>query len=367
MIGGDPGIGKSTLLLQVCGHAGGTGKALYVSGEESAGQIRLRAERLGATPEDLFVFSGTDIGQVEQHIAGLSPDLVVVDSIQTMWDPDIMSAPGSVGQIRQCAARLLRLAKRDDVPVFVVGHVTKGGDLAGPKLLEHMVDTVLYFEGERFQSYRIVRAVKNRFGSTNEIGVFEMKGSGLADVVNASGVFLGQRSRMGSGSAVVPCVEGTRPVLIEVQALVTPSLFGSPRRTVSGLDHNRVCLIAAVLEKRAGLSLGSQDAYVKVAGGLEVTEPAVDLAVAVAICSSLRDRPVGEDAVVLGEVGLGGDVREVGRAGPRVAEAVRMGFRSIILPEGDASSIGDHDGFEAQGARIHAVKSVEEAFEAAIG
>lgn len=367
LVGGDPGIGKSTLLLQVCGHAGSAGKALYVSGEESARQIRLRAERLGATPEGLYVFAGTDIGQVEQHVAELSPGLVVIDSIQTMWDPDVMSAPGSVAQIRQCAARLLRMAKQDDVAVFVVGHVTKDGDIAGPRLLEHMVDTVLYFEGERFQSYRVVRAVKNRFGSTNEIGVFEMKQSGLVDVENASGVFLGQASRKGSGSAVVPCVEGTRPVLIEVQALVTPSLYGSPRRTVSGLDHNRVCLIAAVLEKRAGLNLGSQDAYVKVAGGLQVTEPAVDLAVAVAVCSSLRDRPVCEDAVVMGEVGLGGDVREVGRAGPRVAEAIRMGFRNIILPEGDAASTGGRSALERQGARIHGVRTVEEAFEAAIG
>ncbi len=366
LIGGDPGIGKSTLLLQVCGHAGDQGKVLYVSGEESMGQIRLRAERLGATQEGLFVLAGTDITQVEEYVSGLSPDLVVVDSIQTMWDPGVLSAPGSVAQVRQCAARLLRLAKDKDVPVFVVGHVTKGGDIAGPRLLEHMVDTVLYFEGERFQSYRVLRAVKNRFGSTNEIGVFEMKQSGLEDVANASGVFLGQRSNKGSGSAVVPCVEGTRPILIEVQALVTPAMFGAPRRTASGLDHNRVCLIAAVLEKRAGLNLASQDAYIKVAGGLEVTEPAVDLAVAVAVCSSLRDRPVREDAVVAGEVGLGGEVREVGRAGLRAAEAVRMGFKVIILPEGDVSSLKERRDLEKRGARIHGVNTAEEAFEAAI-
>lgn len=367
LIGGDPGIGKSTMLLQMCGEVARSGRVLYASGEESAAQIRLRAERLGALPDSLFVFAGSDMDRLEEHVSALSPTLVVVDSIQTVNDPSAVSAPGSVAQIRQCAARLLRVAKERDITVFIVGHVTKGGDIAGPRLLEHMVDTVLYFEGERYNAYRVLRAVKNRFGSTNEIGVFEMRESGLRDVLNPSGVFLEQRDSSGSGSAVVPCIEGTRPLLIEVQALVTPALFGAARRTATGLDHNRLCLIAAVLEKRAGLSLASQDTYIKVAGGLEVTEPAIDLAVAVAIGSSLRDRAVPREVAVAGEVGLGGEVRGVGRASLRIAEATRMGFSTVILPAGDVEAVDDRAGLASRGIRLVGVRSVDEALDAAMG
>lgn len=372
LVGGDPGIGKSTLLLQVSIRAAAGGRVLYVTGEESATQVRMRADRLGlparpspALPPDLFVMADTDITRIEAQISETDPVLVVVDSIQTVFDPGLSSAPGSVAQVRQCAAAFLRLSKERGIPVFLIGHVTKGGDIAGPRVLEHVVDTVLYFEGERYQAYRILRAVKNRFGSTNEIGIFEMRGDGLKDVANPSGVFLEERSRDGIGSVVAPCVEGTRPLLVEVQALVTPAVFGVARRTAIGVDHNRVCLIAAVLEKRAGLNLASQDIYVKVAGGLEAVEPAADLAVAVAVASSLRNRPVPGDAVMMGEVGLGGEVRAAGKAGLRVSEAVRLGFRRIVLPAGDLPSIEDVASLEKHGAVLAGARTVAEALDAA--
>ena len=358
LVAGDPGVGKSTLLLQVADRLAASRKVLYISGEESAGQTKLRAERLNAVANGLMLLPETDVRAIEGYIDRLRPAVAILDSIQTAYDPEIGSAPGTVSQVRESTGRLLRLAKSSGTSIFLVGHVTKSGDIAGPRLLEHMVDTVLYFEGERYQAFRVLRAVKNRFGSTNEIGVFEMTESGLREVDNPSGVLLCERLSGVSGSAVVPCVEGSRPVLVEVQALVSPTSFGNPRRTASGLDYNRVCLIMAVLEKRAGLHLSTYDAYVKVAGGMSVGEPAADLGVAVALASSFRDLPVYPDLAVFGEVGLGGEVRQVGRVDARINEGVRLGFRRFIIPHGSA---GAGARSISGGAEVISVKTVTEA------
>ncbi|WP_374719344.1 DNA repair protein RadA [Parageobacillus toebii] len=334
LIGGDPGIGKSTLLLQVSAQlAAMQHKVLYISGEESVKQTKLRADRLHVASDQLYVLAETDLEYIAEAIENVRPACVVIDSIQTIYRADITSAPGSVSQVRECTAELMKIAKTKGIAIFIVGHVTKEGAIAGPRILEHMVDTVLYFEGERHHTYRILRAVKNRFGSTNEIGIFEMRDSGLIEVENPSEVFLEERSRGAAGSTVVAAMEGTRPVLVEIQALVSPTSFGNPRRMATGIDHNRVSLLMAVLEKRVGLLLQNQDAYLKVAGGVKLDEPAIDLAIAVSIASSFRDQPTNPSDVIIGEVGLTGEVRRVARIEQRVQEAVKLGFSRIIIPK----------------------------------
>jgi DNA repair protein RadA/Sms len=333
LVGGEPGAGKSTLLLQACQHlAAGGQTVVYASGEESAAQIKLRGQRLGAAAPSLLLLAENDLQAIIAAVERIRPSAVVVDSIQTVYTADVTSAPGSVAQVRECAAALMRLAKGQNVTVLIVGHVTKEGQLAGPRVLEHIVDTVLYFEGDQHHAYRILRATKNRFGSTNEIGVFEMRGDGLREVANPSAAFLSERASDASGSAVVCALEGTRPVLLEVQALVTPTVFGMPRRTASGLDYNRMVLMLAVLEKRAGLHLSSHDVYASVAGGVNVDEPAIDLGLAAAVASSLRDRPVDAETVAIGEIGLSGEIRAVPQLARRAAEAARLGFRKVVVP-----------------------------------
>ncbi|MCX8002899.1 MAG: DNA repair protein RadA [Anoxybacillus mongoliensis] len=363
LIGGDPGIGKSTLLLQICAQlASDTHPVLYISGEESVKQTKLRAERLDVTAEHLYVLSETNLEHIIQTIDEMKPAFVVIDSIQTIYRSEITSAPGSVSQVRECTAELMRLAKTKGIAIFIVGHVTKEGALAGPRILEHMVDTVLYFEGERHHTYRILRAVKNRFGSTNEIGIFEMKEMGLTEVKNPSEIFLEERSKGAAGSTVVASMEGTRPVLVEIQALVSPTSFGTPRRMATGIDHNRVSLLMAVLEKRVGLLLQNQDAYLKVAGGIKLDEPAIDLAIAVSIASSFRDQPTNHTDVVIGEVGLTGEVRRVSRIEQRVQEAAKLGFQRIIIPKSNVSGWNIPKGVEVIG-----VTNVEEALYYALG
>lgn len=333
LVGGEPGCGKSTLLTQTCQRLAASGlKVLYVTGEESVAQVKLRAERLGMSAPGLLLLAENDLGAIIGTIERTDPAAVVIDSIQTVYRADVPSAPGSVAQVRECTADLLRLAKGKGVTVLLVGHVTKEGQLAGPRVLEHIVDTVLYFEGDRHHAYRILRATKNRFGSTNEIGVFEMRADGLREVPNPSAAFLSERAADAPGSAVVCAIEGTRPLLIEVQALVTPTVFGMPRRTAAGVDYNRMVVLLAVLEKRAGLHLASQDVYVSIAGGVAVDEPAIDLGIAAAVASSLRDRPVDGSAVAIGEVGLAGEIRTVSQIGKRVVEAARLGFHRCIVP-----------------------------------
>ncbi|PYN38056.1 MAG: DNA repair protein RadA [Candidatus Rokuibacteriota bacterium] len=333
LIGGDPGVGKSTLLLQAArALAQAAPPVLYVTAEESAVQVKMRADRLGIATDGLLLWPENDLSVVEAHLDDVKPRALVIDSIQTVFLPDLESAAGSVAQVRECGARLMTLAKGRGIATFLVGHVTKEGALAGPRVLEHLVDTVLYFEGERHHSYRVLRAVKNRFGSTNEIGVFEMVEGGLVEVKNPSGFFLSERPREAPGSVVVSSLEGTRPVLLELQALVAQASIGTPRRTVLGADYNRVCLLLAVLEKRAGVPLGSQDVYVNVAGGGRVTEPAADLGIVVAAASSYMDRVVPPDVLVVGEVGLTGEVRAVAGLELRLREAAALGFRRAIVP-----------------------------------
>lgn len=334
LIGGDPGIGKSTLLLQVSGQLAGEGVVLYVSGEESAAQIKLRAERLGVEDEQNFlIYPETDMGQIRKAIDEYGPEYVIIDSIQTMQQPDVNSAVGSVAQIRETTAELLQIAKTNGITIFIVGHVTKEGTIAGPKILEHMVDTVLYFEGDNQRSYRLLRAAKNRFGSTNELGVFEMQQSGLVEVDNPSEMFLEERIETATGSAVVVALEGTRPILVEVQALVTPTAFGNAQRTSAGIDRSRVSLLMAVLEKRTNMLLQNQDAYVRAAGGVKLDEPAVDLALAIAIASSYRESATKATDAFVGEIGLTGEVRRVPRVFDRVLEAQKLGFKRIFVPK----------------------------------
>ncbi len=342
LVGGDPGIGKSTLMTQVAqrvnAHSSDAEQktVLYISGEESATQIRLRSERLGAATDTFLVANETDVNIILHHIETCRPSLVVVDSIQTTYDSSLESAPGTVSQIRNCASAIARYAKSGGPPVFLIGHVTKEGSLAGPRVLEHMVDTVLYFEGDRNHSYRILRAVKNRFGSTDEIGIFEMKEAGLAEVENPSAVLLSERRADASGSAVTATMEGTRPLLIEIQALVARSFLTNPRRTATGVELNRVNMLLAVLEKRIGLRLGEQDVYVNVAGGVRLSEPATDLAVTMAIASNYRDQAIDPNCILLGEVGLGGEVRSVTQVEKRIREAARMGFTKAIIANHNA-------------------------------
>jgi DNA repair protein RadA/Sms len=352
LIGGDPGIGKSTLMLQVLfGLAGDKHKVLYVSGEESVKQIRLRSQRLGTIAGNMLVVSETDLDAILSMVAACSPDVLVVDSIQTMFSPALASAPGSVSQVRESAMRLMLMAKKSGIPTFLVGHVTKEGAIAGPRLLEHMVDTVLYFEGDRNHMFRILRAVKNRFGSTNEIGVFEMKEKGLDEVPNPSAVFLSERPENAPGSVVTASMEGSRPLLVELQALTSSTSFGTPRRTILGLDQNRVALLAAVMEKKLGMHLMGHDIFMNVAGGIKVGEPAVDLGIVAALASSFLDKALPEGTIVLGEVGLTGEVRAISHVENRVAETQKMGFTRCIVPAGSLKRMKVPAGLRAVGVR----------------
>ncbi len=350
LVGGDPGIGKSTLLLQMMDRLASKGlRVLYISGEESLQQTKMRADRLGVSSRNLLVVSETSLEKVFQDIQTLRPITVVVDSIQTLSCSEIPSPPGSISQVREASSRLIYLAKHLSIPIFLIGHVTKEGFIAGPKVLEHMVDTVLYFEGEANHAYRILRAVKNRYGSTNEIGVFEMKDSGLAEVLNPSEFFLSERARMASGSVVVPSLGGSRPILIEIQALVVSSSFGVPRRTAQGMDVNRLSLLVAVMEKRLGMHLSSHDVFLNVAGGIRIEEPGADLGAIGSIASSFKDRPVHPETVIFGEVGLGGEVRGVSQSEGRLRESARLGFKRALLPKQNLEKIHGVKGIEAIG------------------
>ncbi len=350
LVGGYPGIGKSTLLLQICQQLGEQGKKiLYVSGEESPRQIKMRADRLNINTEMLKLLSETNMTAIESVINSESPDYVIIDSIQTMYLEEATSAPGSVTQIRETTSRLMNISKGRGITVIIVGHVTKDGSIAGPRVLEHIVDTVLYFEGDKTASYRLLRAVKNRFGSTNEIGVFEMTNEGLKEILNPSAYMLSDRPLNVSGTAVTCAIEGTRPLLIEVQSLVSFTSFNMPRRMSTGMDFNRVTILIAVLEKRAGLQLGSYDAYINITGGMRITEPSLDAAVAAAIASSYRDNPIPADTVIFGEIGLTGELRAVAMAEKRVSEAARLGFKRCIMPKSNLSKTMDIKGIEVTG------------------
>ena len=334
LIGGTPGIGKSTLLLQICQKVSEQNcLSLYVTGEESTAQIKLRADRLGVTSNNIFLVAENNLNVILEHIKKIKPKLVIVDSVQAVFKPELESSPGTVSQVRQCANELVQISKKTDSSIFLVGHVTKEGMIAGPKVLEHLVDTVLYFEGEKFMSFRILRAVKNRFGPTNEIGIFEMCQNGLREVKDPSEIFLSRTHNLSSGSVIISCIEGTRALLVEVQALVTRSSFGMPGRKVSGVDHNRVTMILAVLEKRTDLLLGGYDVFVNVVGGVKIEEPAADLAIAIAIASSFKDIAIPSNTIIIGELGLGGEVRGVSHFDSRIKEAARLGFENAIVPK----------------------------------
>ncbi|AYF92909.1 DNA repair protein RadA [Apilactobacillus bombintestini] len=350
LIGGDPGIGKSTLLLQISGQLSQKKqKVLYVSGEESASQIKIRADRLDVDGSNMYLYPETDMDAIKSAIDDLKPDTVVIDSVQTISEAQVDSAIGSVSQVRAITADLMSIAKTNGITIFVVGHVTKGGAIAGPKTLEHMVDTVLYFEGDMHHSYRILRAVKNRFGSTDELGIFEMQESGLKEVANPSEVFLEERLRNATGSAIVVAMEGTRPILVEIQALVTPSVFGNAQRTATGIDRNRVAVLMAVLEKRAGLMLQNQDAFLKAAGGVKLNEPAIDLAVAISVASSYKDKGTDPAECYIGEIGLTGEIRRVNRIEQRVQEAQKLGFKRVLVPKHNLSGWTAPNGIEVVG------------------
>ena len=362
LVGGDPGIGKSTLLTQACANLATTGETvLYVSGEESARQIKMRANRLGASGAGFYVLSENDVNGVAKRMEQLNPSVMVIDSIQTMYLPEIASAPGSVSQVRECASLLMRLAKSGNCSVFLVGHVTKEGSIAGPRILEHMVDAVLYFEGDRQHQYRLLRAVKNRFGSVNELGMFEMASEGMIEVPNASEALLSERAHDASGCVVMAAMEGSRPFLNYVQALVATTVFGNPRRMASGMDQGRLALLLAVMEKRAGFRLYDKDVYINIAGGMSITEPAADLALCAAVASSFKNRPIDSDCSVIGEIGLAGEIRAVPQAERRIAECARMGFQRIVLPKANLRSVRND-----YGATLIGVETVAEAI-AALG
>ena len=350
LVGGDPGIGKSTLLTQVCANlSNGSTTVLYVSGEESTRQIKMRANRLGANVSGFYVLSENDLNTVERRMEELRPTVVVVDSIQTMYLPEMASAPGSVSQVRECASRLMRLAKMGNCSIFLVGHVTKEGSIAGPRVLEHMVDAVLYFEGDRQHQYRLLRAVKNRFGSVNELGMFEMTSEGMREVQNASEALLSERASNASGSVIMCAIEGSRPLLTDVQALVSTTVFGTPRRMASGVDQGRLALLLAVLEKRAGMRLYDKDVYINIAGGMSLTEPAADLALCAAVASSFRNRPTEGNWAVMGEVGLAGEIRAVPQAERRIAECMRLGFERVLLPKSNLRNLRIPEGMQVVG------------------
>ncbi len=348
LIGGDPGIGKSTLLLQICEHLGKEHKVLYVSGEESQRQIKIRADRLKVETDNLKIYSETNMVNIVSCIYKEKPDILIVDSVQTMFNPDISPAPGSVSQIRDVAATLMRIAKEESVATFVVGHVTKEGSIAGPKILEHIVDSVLYFEGEQHRSYRILRAIKNRFGSTNEIGVFEMQSNGLVEIPNPSLALLSGRPEGASGSCILCSIEGTRPVLAEVQALATPTTFGNPRRMTTGVDLSRALMLLAVMEKRGGLHISSSDVYVNAVGGLKMVEPAADLGILIAIASSFKNKPVADGLVAIGEVGLSGEIRACNFLENRIAEAEKLGFKTCLIPKANTDKLRKFDKIEVR-------------------
>jgi DNA repair protein RadA/Sms len=362
LIGGDPGIGKSTLLLQVSAlMAEALGKVLYISGEESVHQMKMRAQRLGITTDQLYLLTETNLNIILEHIQELEPKAVVVDSIQTVYLDELDSTAGSISQVRECASRLMQVAKGGGIPVFLVGHVTKAGAIAGPKVLEHIVDTVLYLEGDRFHAYRLLRSVKNRFGATSEVGVFEMGSQGLIEVANPSEAFLAERLPNAAGSSIAVTLEGTRPLLVEIQALASTTSFGLPRRTANGVDFNRLLLLTAVLNKRVGLRLSDQDIFVNVVGGLKISEPAADLAVAIAIASSFRSVPVAADLAIVGEIGLSGELRAVGQLSKRLNEAAKLGFRRCLVPKSFRRQEIDSDGIEVVG-----VRSLTEALQVAL-
>ena len=347
LVGGDPGIGKSTLLIQVSSNVAVSGKrVLYISGEESESQIKMRAQRLGIDSENLYIFAENNLSLIEAQLESIDPKLIILDSIQTVYSPEISSAPGTVSQIKEGTSKFMKIAKKMDISTFIVGHVTKEGSLAGPKLLEHMVDTVLYFEGERYNTYRLVRAVKNRFGSTNELGVFEMGEMGLVELENPSKVLIAEKPKDVAGSVIISTVEGTRPMLLELQALVSPTSYGIAKRTSTGVEHNRVALLLAVLEKRVGLQIQNQDVYINVVGGIRINEPSLDLGVAIAVASSFRNIPIAEDIAVTGEVGLTGEIRAVSFIEKRVAECKKLGFTKIVIPRNNYESVKDTKGID---------------------
>lgn len=333
LVGGEPGIGKSTLILQLCDKVQGEGKVLYVSGEESAEQIKLRADRLGIHNDDILFLGETDIELIENNILELNPKLVIIDSIQTMYSDEISAAAGTVSQVREITSRVMRVCKSNEITTIIIGHVTKEGNIAGPRVLEHMVDTVLYLEGERYFSYRILRSVKNRFGSTNEVGMFEMQSEGMVEITNPSSVLISEREDNPPGSVIVASMEGTRPLLIELQALTTPTIFGFPRRTANGIDYNRLTILVAVLEKRAGIPLSSQDIYLNVVSGIKISEPAVDLGMVIVCASSYKNVSIDKTTAIIGEVGLTGEVRSVNLIDKRLKEAEKLGFKKCIIPE----------------------------------
>lgn len=347
LVGGDPGIGKSTLLLQVSESVAQSGKkVLYISGEESESQIKMRAERLNAKSENLYIMAENNLNIIEHNLEGFDPDLIILDSIQTVFTPDIASAPGTVSQIKEGTSRFMRISKKMGISTFVVGHVTKEGALAGPKIMEHMVDTVLYFEGERYNTYRLIRAVKNRFGSTNELGVFEMSEKGLQELENPSKALISEKPENASGSVIVSTVEGTRPMLLELQALVSPTSFGIPRRTATGIDFNRVNLLLAVLEKRAGMQIQNQDVYLNIVGGIKINEPSMDLGVILSVASGFRNIPISGEVAVTGEVGLTGEIRGVSYIEKRISECRKLGFKKIIIPKSNYEAVKDVNGIE---------------------
>ena len=341
LLGGEPGIGKSTLILQLCEKVQGEGKVLYVSGEESAEQIKLRADRLEVKNEDLLFLGETDIDIVKDAISEINPKLVIIDSIQTMYSSEITAAAGSVSQVREITSQIMRMCKAQEITTIIIGHVTKDGTIAGPRVLEHMVDTVLYLEGERYNTYRILRAVKNRFGSTNEIGMFEMKQEGMCEVTNPSDILITERDDNPSGSCVVASMEGTRPILVEIQALTSQTVFGLPKRTANGFDYNRLAVLIAVIEKRANLNLGTQDVYLNVAGGMKLSEPAVDLGIIATVASAYKNVPIAKDVVIMGEVGLTGEVRRINLIEKRLKEVEKLGFKKCIIPENNKKGLKD--------------------------
>ena len=356
LLGGEPGIGKSTLILQICDKVKGEGKVLYVSGEESAEQIKFRADRLGINNEDILFLGETDIDLVNQAIIDINPKLVIIDSIQTMYSDELSAAAGSVSQVREITSQIMRICKSREITTIIIGHVTKDGNIAGPRVLEHMVDTVLYLEGERYFSYRILRGVKNRFGSTNEIGMFEMKEKGMTEILNPSDVLISEREDNPAGSCIVSCMEGTRPILVELQALTTQSIFGIPKRTANGVDYNRLALLIAVMEKKAGLMLGSQDVYLNVVGGLRINEPSIDLGMILVTASIYKNIPIPKDMVIMGEVGLTGEVRKINLIEKRLKEAEKLGFKTCIIPESNKKVLQDKFKLDIIG-----VKNVNEA------
>ncbi len=356
LLGGEPGIGKSTLILQICNKIKGNGKVLYVSGEESAEQIKLRADRLGISNEDILFLGETNIEIIGQVIIEIKPKLVIIDSIQTMYSEELSAAAGSVSQVREITAQIMKICKMQDITTIIIGHVTKEGNIAGPRVLEHMVDTVLYLEGERYFSYRIIRGVKNRFGSTNEIGMFEMKEEGMCEIQNPSDVLISEREDNPAGSCIVSCMEGTRPILVELQSLTTQSVFGFPKRTANGIDFNRLALLIAVMEKKAGLMLGSQDVYLNVVGGLRINEPSIDLGIILSTCSSFKNIAIPKDVVVMGEVGLTGEVRRINLVEKRIKESEKLGFKKCIIPESNKKLLKDEYKLDIIG-----VKNIREA------